>query len=190
MVRTLLCATVALSMVGGLVYAQNVIEPAPKKGVRVQVGPADVQVVPKEGAVPQRRAAGMIRASQVLGMAIVDAQGETLGTISDVVMDAGTGAAQYVILEQESDEKNFRTMPWAAIAYYQGETIEDSYFVTSINAERLVQSPTIVRSEWPTWTVKQWDAYVPQVNKYYVNVEPATPAAVRKLNRAIRRANP
>jgi len=32
-------------------------------------------------------------------MAIVDAQGETLGTISDVVMGAGTGAAQYVILE-------------------------------------------------------------------------------------------
>ena len=121
------------------------------------------------------------RASDLLGMELVVEKGNVLGTVKDFVMDNRTGHVQYVVVETE--EGDYRGIPWKTLALYQGDNAKDRYFILGMEPEKFEKAPAIPKKEWQNYSTKAWSTYVPEVNQYYSDVRPARPAAVRRIER-------
>jgi sporulation protein YlmC with PRC-barrel domain len=124
----------------------------------------------------------LTRASELLETEVVYENGDSLGTIVDLVIDNRSGQVNHVVVD---DGEKFRPIPWRTLAMYEGEEPSDRYFIIGTDRDRFVQAPAITREEWTTITTPQWQTYVPEVTRFYSDVRAVTPSDVRKAERKL-----
>ncbi len=155
--------------------------------VLCQLSQAQAPVVAKGIKIEENKnSATETRVSDFLGTEIVLESGDSLGVVKDLVIANTTGNVQYVIVAGENGD--LRAIPWKTLALYQGSDVKDRYFILGMEKDRYYKAPVIQQSEWVNFSYPTWSSYVPQVNKYYQDVRPVRPAAVRRGERRIDRA--
>jgi len=122
-----------------------------------------------------------IRSSELMGTDVVLQDGDSLGQIADLVIDSSNGHVTHVVVQTE---ENYRAIPFRTLAMYQGEEAHDHYFILGMERDRFLEAPAITHQEWQTFSTPQWRTYAPNVAKFYTNVEPVKPSAVRRAERA------
>ena len=140
------------------------------------------------GAANAERDGRVTRVRDLLGLEVLNEQGESYGMIDDLLMNKTSGQIEFILVSAEKDSKELYPLPWKAVTLYQGATAEEQYVILGMEKEKFVKAPTIARQQWPTMTYSQWNAYVPQVTTYYGGVRPAEARAIRRTARAVRRA--
>jgi len=100
---------------------------------------------------------------KIIGSKVLNLQGETLGTIADLVVDIDTGRLVYAVLKAGGflriGEKRF-PVPWAALAALPSEGL---FFLNQTKAQ-LEHAPAFDRKQVPDMGDVQWGA---NVFKYY-----------------------
>ncbi len=105
----------------------------------------------------------LISADKVEGTAVVSAKGESLGHISEIMIDKVSGKVAYAVLKYGSvmglGGKLF-ALPWEVLKY---DTRFDSY-VVDIPEERLKNAPSFDENNPPDMADPQWGK---RVRDYY-----------------------
>jgi sporulation protein YlmC with PRC-barrel domain len=114
----------------------------------------------------------MYRSSKLVGADVENPQGEDLGDIKDVVIDAPTGRVAYVVVTFGGflgmGEKYF-AIPFAALRPEPGEKPGDQErYLLNIDKERLKNAPGFDANNWPNMADRTWGK---QIYQYY-NVPP------------------
>lgn len=156
--------------------------------------PITVRKVPVEGTPvegPRTDASSVdesrsTRSSELMGTELVIENGESLGKVADLIIDNRSGSVSHVVVETDQE---YRAVPWKTLALYQGEDPADRYFIIGMERPQFMEVPAITHQEYQTYTYPQWQQYLPGTVKFYTNVRPAQPAAVRQANRQLNQAD-
>ncbi len=157
---SILGVAMTLGLTPGLVLAQQT---AAQPGVaqtyeanRVNVddrNAADDNVDRADNAVPR----GLIRASQLMNVAVYNNEDEQVGTISDVVLDKNSGQVRYAALSTGGflglgDE--LHAIPFKSLK----STVRDGdeIFVLNVNAEQLEDAEGFNQDHWPNMADPTW----------------------------------
>src|ERR1035438_10546150 len=91
----------------------------------------------------------------LIGSDVVNAQNENLGTIEDVVLDAGAGRIAYAVLSFGGflgmGEKYF-AIPWNALHFNS----EENRAVLNIDKKLLENAPGFDKDNWPNMADSTW----------------------------------
>jgi len=100
--------------------------------------------------------------SDIVGESVVNRQGESLGKIQDLAIDAETGTVAYAVLSFGGflgmGDKLF-AIPWSAL-----EWTTDDELVLDADKERLKNAPGFDSDNWPDMSDRTWGA---QIHSYY-----------------------
>lgn len=121
------------------------------------------QVVTPGDASPQRKTLRMQKASDLIGKSVQNPQGEDLGEVQDLAIDAERGRVAYVVLSfggfLNMGEKWF-AIPTGAL------TLPDDCknFVLAVDQNRLKNAPGFEKDKWPSmgnaaWAMKSHEFY-------------------------------
>ncbi len=99
----------------------------------------------------------VVRSGDVLGKEVVNAKGESLGSIDDIVLDKFSGQVKYVVLSFGGifglGDKLF-ALPWASISY---DTDVEAFVLNIADIkERLKQAPGFDKDHWPDMQQPVW----------------------------------
>lgn len=107
------------------------------------------------GTASEVRAQNIIRGKDIADYRVRNPQGEDLGTIKDVVIDAGEGCIAYAALSfggvMGLGDKLF-AIPWEALRY----NAADDSFVMDMPRDRLENAPGFDKDNWPTTAEREW----------------------------------
>jgi hypothetical protein len=101
--------------------------------------------------------------SRLGGERIVNLKGETLGTLSDVLVDVARGCIAYAVMASGGFMglgERFHPIPWRVLTR---DPEEDSYVLDSDEA-RLAAAPVLDREHWANRPDAQWHE---RVHRYY-----------------------
>lgn len=94
---------------------------------------------------------------------VVDALGEKLGTIDDLMVDLDSGCIAYALLSVVGllgmDDRRF-AIPWSAIRVDN----KDKQLVLNVNREQLMAAPVFDKDHWPDFGDQVW---VEAVHNHY-----------------------
>jgi sporulation protein YlmC with PRC-barrel domain len=168
----------------GLVAVALAADPPPRR-TQIEVRKAPEVAPPANAqAGAEVDGANTMRSSELMGTEIVLQNGDSLGQVADLVIDSSSGKVTHVVVETE---EQFRAIPYRTLSMFQGEEQKDRYFILGMERDRFLEAPHITHEQWQTFSAPQWRTYVPQVTKFYTNVEPVAPGPVRRADRAIDR---
>lgn len=110
-----------------------------------------------------------VRASKIIGMAVENPQGESLGSINDMMVDVSSGEIQYLAVAHGGvlgvGDKLFAVPMKAFKCVYDKES--DQYtLVLNVTQERFENAPGFNQDQWPDMADAKWKA---TVNGYYQN---------------------
>lgn len=149
------------------VAQQTQTQPAPGSTPAPQAG--QTQTLEAQADQRGRRQAGQrgpaMRASDLNGMEVRNAQNEDLGTIDDLVIDLQTGQVRYAALQSGGVlgvGGNLYAVPWNAFRLQR--TDDDNYhLLLNATAEQFENAPGFDNDNWPNMGDPQWrtsnDAY-------------------------------
>ena len=104
-----------------------------------------------------------VKASSIIGTSVVNAQGDNLGDIKEVVIDPATGRVAYSVVSfggfMTMGEKLF-AIPFSAFEY---DAAENEY-VLDVSKDRLEAAPGFDSDNWPSMADEKWNR---DVYKYY-----------------------
>jgi len=143
---------------------------------------------PAGGAAAAEKEGRVTRVKELIGLEVLNEQGESYGLIDDLLLNKKSGQVEYLLVSAEKDSQELYPLPWKAATLYQGENADEQYVILGMEKEKFIKAPTIQRQMVPTLTYSQWNSYVPRVTTYYGNVRPAEARAIRRTARAVRRA--
>lgn len=99
----------------------------------------------------------------ITGDPVVNAQGEDLGNIQEVMIDVSTGQIAYVVLSFGGilglGDKLF-AIPWEAFTL----DAENERFVLNVDRETLKEAPGFDKNDWPQTTDRTW---IQSIYDYY-----------------------
>ncbi len=105
----------------------------------------------------------VMAADTLQGDAVVNASGDKLGDIEDIMIDVPSGRVAYAVLSRGGvlgiGEKLF-AIPWDALAL----DADRECFVLDIDEERLRNAPGFDKDHWPSMADRTWGA---EVYSYY-----------------------
>lgn len=108
-------------------------------------------------------ASDVVKTSEVIGVAVINAKKESLGTVYEIVLDKRNGNARYVVLSFGGflglGDKLF-ALPWNAISYDQKE----ESFILNVDKEKLKNAPSFDKDKWPNMSNAQWGE---SIHSYY-----------------------
>jgi sporulation protein YlmC with PRC-barrel domain len=111
----------------------------------------------------------LMGADTLIGEDVVNAQGESLGDIKEIMLDMQTGKVAYAVLSFGGllgiGEKLF-AVPWTALTL---DTINKT-FVLNVSKEQLKNAPGFDKDDWPDMNDAAWAG---KVNAFY-----GTPSAM------------
>jgi sporulation protein YlmC with PRC-barrel domain len=122
-----------------------------------------------QGGVATNETAQLIAASKVNGTNVYNRQGESLGSIYDVMIDKRSGHVQYAIMSFGGFlgmGEHYHPLPWHLLQYDEGQ----GGYIVDLTRDRLQGAPAYATSATPDWST---GAYGRQVDDYY-GVSPAT----------------
>jgi hypothetical protein len=112
---------------------------------------------------PSNTGGTLIAASQVNGTSVYNRQGESLGSIYDVMIDKASGQAQYAIMSFGGFlgmGESYHPLPWKALTYDIGQ----GGYVVSLSKQQLEGAPYYGASGSTSW---QDPGYGRRVDEYY-----------------------
>lgn len=111
------------------------------------------------------------RASTIESMKVLNAAGEDIGKIKDLVIDFNSGKVQYAALDFGGflgiGDKLF-AVPWSSFKYVEGSGRTDRHLVLNVNKEQLKNAPGFDKNHWPDVASPNWTM---EVDKYYKNLK-------------------
>ena len=109
------------------------------------------------------RAAVILAADKLTGEKVVNEQGETLGTITHIMLNIREGSIAYAVLSFGGflglGDKLF-AVPWHSLAL----DTDDKWFVLNIEKEKLKSAPGFDKDNWPSMADTSWRT---EVHAYY-----------------------
>jgi sporulation protein YlmC with PRC-barrel domain len=105
---------------------------------------------------------GDIRASKLIGKNVRNGQGQGVGEIRDLVVDANNGQVQYAVLE--FDPGWFKSEKLFAYPLGQFSVAEGDRLVLDVDKDRLKTAPGFAKDRWPNWNDV---AYRGELDKYH-----------------------
>lgn len=103
-----------------------------------------------------------LKASDMIGTDVVDAQGDSLGEVEEVVIDPNTGRIAYVVVSfggfLDIGKKLF-AIPFKALKY----DWDENEYMLDTPKEQLEEAPGFDEDHWPTMS-EQWNR---DIHKYY-----------------------
>jgi len=104
-----------------------------------------------------------VKASSIIGTDVVNAKGDNLGDVKEVVIDPRTGRVAYAVVSfggfLSMGEKLF-AIPFSALDY----DAEKNEYVLDVSKERLEAAPGFDADNWPAMSDEKWNR---DVYKYY-----------------------
>jgi sporulation protein YlmC with PRC-barrel domain len=105
----------------------------------------------------------VMAASSFEGETVMNAQGETLGEIEEIMLDVRSGRIAYAVLSAGGflgiGEKYF-AVPWRAFTM----DTDRKAFILDVDKERLLDAPGFDKEHWPAMADQSWAG---QVHSYY-----------------------
>lgn len=105
----------------------------------------------------------VMAADTLVGDRVVNAQGESLGKIRDIMIDVPSGRVAYAVLSFGGvlgmGDKLF-AIPWAALAL----DADQQCFVLDLDKERLRNAPGFDKDHWPSMGDMRWAS---SIYEYY-----------------------
>lgn len=98
---------------------------------------------------PGETAEPMLRGTELLGMRIVNPEGDTLGRVEDLVISE-PGDVRFLVFESEGGD--FTTEPLSAVPWHAvriGREEREAVLILDLSKERLAEAPHFPRREWP-----------------------------------------
>ncbi|HWF98880.1 MAG TPA: PRC-barrel domain-containing protein [Steroidobacteraceae bacterium] len=138
---------------------------------------ADTSSIPDApGGTPLER-----RASTLIGMPVVSADGSSLGAVNDIIFD-GQGRATHLVIAGASTGGKLTAMPWdAAMA-----SIKDGRLV--LDEAKLQSAPSFTRDAWPNLDDPSWstttDTYWRKAVRAAIEANPGAPIDSTSRRRA------
>jgi sporulation protein YlmC with PRC-barrel domain len=112
---------------------------------------------------PQSFSHSPVKASSIIGTDVVNAKGDNLGDVKEVVIDPRTGRVAYAVVSFGGflgmGEKLF-AIPFSALDY----DAEKNEYVLDVSKERLEAAPGFDADHWPAMSDEKWNR---DVYKYY-----------------------
>jgi len=106
---------------------------------------------------------GIMAASSLEGETVVDAQGENLGEIEEIMLDVRGGRIAYAVMSVGGflgvGEKYF-AVPWHSFTM----DTDNKRFILDVDKERLLKAPGFDQNEWPSMADKRWAS---EIHDYY-----------------------
>lgn len=103
------------------------------------------------------------KASNIIGTDVVNAKGDNLGEIKEVVIDPASGRVAYAVVAfggfLSMGEKLF-AIPFSTFKY----DVENNKYLLNVTKERLEKAPGFDADAWPLMTDETWNR---EVYKYY-----------------------
>lgn len=101
-----------------------------------------------------------IKASSIIGTRVVDAKGENLGEVKEIVIDPRSGRVAYAVVSFGGflgmGTKLF-AIPFGALEYKITESdLVQSEYVLNISRERLQAAPGFDPDNWPLMADEKW----------------------------------
>lgn len=97
----------------------------------------------------------VLSASTIMSDKVVNAKGEDLGKIEDLMIDLSRGRISYVVLSFGGflgiGDKLF-AIPWEALTL----DAENKRFILNVDKERLEKAPGFNKDNWPKAPVNEW----------------------------------
>ncbi|SFH82942.1 PRC-barrel domain-containing protein [Planctomicrobium piriforme] len=120
----------------------------------------------------------VVRASTLIGSQLLDSNGQSLGKISDLVLDLNSQSIQYVVLDAQQADSYIAVPPTVLNTRYENNNAQ---VITTVPADQFRQAPTFTRSQW---SARGFDPQWTQRNNTFYQQYSRTPNAVdRQLNR-------
>jgi sporulation protein YlmC with PRC-barrel domain len=112
---------------------------------------ASEQVTTRMAAGSQNKMQQDRRGSKLIGTAVRDSQGETLGEVKDIIVDPQTGTITHAVIAQSgADSAQLLAVPWKTLQPMMREG-----WVT-IDQARLKQAPAFESGQWPNLSNNDW----------------------------------
>lgn len=109
----------------------------------------------------------VLSADTMIGDDVVNAAGEDLGNLEEIMLDVESGRISYAVLSFGGflglGDKLF-AIPWSALTL----DTEQERFVLNVSRERLENAPGFDQDDWPDFTNREWGATI----YAYYDVEP------------------
>jgi sporulation protein YlmC with PRC-barrel domain len=101
-----------------------------------------------------------IKASTIIGTRVVDAKGDNLGDIKEIVIDPRSGRVAYAVVSFGGflglGTKLF-AIPFSALEYKRTESdLVESEYVLKVSRERLQAAPGFDPDNWPLMDNEKW----------------------------------
>jgi sporulation protein YlmC with PRC-barrel domain len=104
-----------------------------------------------------------IAASKVNGTSVYNPQGESLGTIHDVMLNKRSGQVNYAVLSFGgflSLGEKYHPVPWKKLTYHE----QYGGYVIDLDKRQLEGAPAYASSETPDWAT---GGYGSSIDRYY-----------------------
>ena len=104
----------------------------------------------------------LIAASKVSGTTVYNANGDTLGSIYDVMIDKRSGKVAYAVMSFGGFlgmGEDYHPLPWEVLHYDE----QQGGYVLSVPIEQLQKGPAYGRTETPEWS----SGFGQEINDYY-----------------------
>lgn len=104
---------------------------------------------------------GFLRARDISGTRVENAQGENLGNIEDLVIDVDAGRIAYAVLSFGGflglGDKNF-AIPMEALrlSHRDGGLTSNRVFILNVDKDRLKNAPGFDKDNWPNMSDRTW----------------------------------
>lgn len=130
------------------------------------------------GNVPEGEHINAFRIDKIIGSAVINLEGERIGTIDDLVIDIDTGDIMYAVLEfggfMGLGEK-LLAVPWHSLTTVPAEGI----FIIDQSKAKLEKAPGFDKNNWPDVGDRSWgdgiyEFYRHHVPKHLISAAPAT----------------
>ena len=126
-----------------------------------QGGPAEV------GRLDEKTKRFTIRASQLIGIEIQNAQGEEIGEVDDLVLDTQTGKIRYAAVSYGGvlgvGDKLF-AVPWEAFHAKPGQDGQQYVLMLNVSKQQLENAQGFSEDNWPDFADRE---FTHQVDKRY-----------------------
>ncbi len=154
-----LTAAVCVTLIGTEGVAQN----SATRTERVQDGDAN-----RAGSLDSRTMGATIRASQFMGQNIQNSQGESVGKVSDVVLDASRGKISYVAVTYGGFlgiGNDMHAVPFEAFKFMPDpDDRDETVLVLNVTKQQMEGAKGFNESTWPNFADK---AFRDSVDKRY-----------------------
>jgi sporulation protein YlmC with PRC-barrel domain len=151
-------------------------------GARVDVDRGGVHVA--TGAQVQTDTP-VVRARDMIGVAVMNDQNEHLGKIEDLVMDPVSGRIRYAVLSFGGflgvGDKLF-AVPWDDLKLISKGTtsrgtIKEDHYVLNVNKDALKNAPGFDKKQWPDFANREW---ANEIDKFYSGERAAARSGIRR----------